>query len=162
MKTCPTCKIEKPITEYSTAPSRPGGLAFHCRLCANAASKRWRAANREHVRRKSAEQYASRVARGTEKNRYLKRDHGITQADYDEMFLRQDGKCAICGSRPSGLSAAGRVRSLDVDHCHSTGQIRGLLCNPCNRGIGLLSDDPDRVLSAAFYLLNAKASHVGV
>jgi hypothetical protein len=63
---------------------------------------------------------------------------------YEEMFAEQDGRCAICGETST--------RRLDVDHCHTTGHVRGLLCNDCNPGIGRLKDDPDRLERGAKYL----------
>lgn len=72
--------------------------------------------------------------------------YGITVADYERMNAEQGGVCAICGQ------AETNGRSLAVDHCHATGRVRGLLCGTCNRGIGLLKDDADRVMSAAIYL----------
>lgn len=71
----------------------------------------------------------------------------MTLADYDAMLLSQDGKCAICGTETS----AGKGR-FSVDHDHGTGKIRGLLCNNCNAGIGLLKDDPRVLRYAANYL----------
>ena len=59
-------------------------------------------------------------------NSYLKYRYGITLAEYEVMLAQQGNKCAICFSPPNG-------RSLDVDHNHITGQIRNLLCSPCNR-----------------------------
>jgi hypothetical protein len=76
--------------------------------------------------------------------------YGITIADYDDMFKAQDGKCAICGtSKPHTRSD---VRHFSIDHDHDTGQVRGLLCDQCNRGLGLLHDDIERLKSAIQYL----------
>lgn len=62
----------------------------------------------------------------------LKRRYGITLEEYEAMFAKQDGKCAICnGVCPTG-------RNLAVDHDHDTGKVRGLLCSRCNQGIGQL------------------------
>lgn len=77
---------------------------------------------------------------------YFKRTYGITLEEYDEMVAAQGGVCAICGGGP------GRYPRLCVDHDHETGVIRGLLCNDCNRGIGLLGDNPTTVAAAAAYL----------
>lgn len=82
----------------------------------------------------------------------LKRMYGIDQAEYNRMFEEQDGKCAIC----STATPTGKWKVFAVDHCHETGLIRGLLCNECNRGIGLLGDNPDRLLKAVDYLKTAR------
>lgn len=60
------------------------------------------------------------------------------------MVDEQDGQCAICSEIPSGL--------LCVDHNHETGEVRALLCRPCNLGIGNLKDSADRVEKALAYL----------
>lgn len=66
------------------------------------------------------------------------------------MVAEQEGRCAVCGREPSGDRWD---RSLHVDHDHETGAIRGLLCGPCNRGIGLLGDSADRIAAALAYLI---------
>lgn len=73
--------------------------------------------------------------------------YGISVEEFGALAARQGGLCAICGSPP----IEGKTR-LDVDHDHQTLRVRGLLCSPCNRGIGLLSEEPARLRSAAAYL----------
>ena len=63
------------------------------------------------------------------------------------MLEQQDGKCAICKSEDS------KGKRFSVDHNHKTGEVRGLLCNPCNVAIGLLKDSPEVIDSAKEYLL---------
>jgi hypothetical protein len=77
----------------------------------------------------------------------LKKHFGITIDDYFDMLDSQGGGCAICDGRENG-----RYEYMSVDHCHKTGRIRGLLCSNCNRGIGLLRDDPELLEKAAKYL----------
>lgn len=77
----------------------------------------------------------------------LKTKYGITVEEYDEKFAAQGGLCAICG-----LASAVR---LCVDHRHSDGVVRGLLCKDCNVGIGLLKDSPANLESAIRYLSDA-------
>lgn len=77
----------------------------------------------------------------------LKRDFGLTEADYDRMLTEQRGKCAICKrTEPNGR---GRWH---IDHDHITGRVRGLLCNGCNAGLGHFRDDPAILRAAARYL----------
>lgn len=76
----------------------------------------------------------------------LRNKYGITVEQYDEMFARQDGLCAIC-ERPT---KSGRL--LSVDHDHETGRVRALLCQGCNRGLGFFSEDPESLRAAADYL----------
>jgi Autographiviridae endonuclease VII len=77
----------------------------------------------------------------------FKRVYGISLEDYDVMFERQGGACAIC--KRTGVT-------LCVDHCHLTGEVRGLLCIRCNSAIGFCSDDPAVLLAAADYLRAAR------
>lgn len=72
--------------------------------------------------------------------------YGMTETQYDEMVAAQAGLCAICTEPMNPYSGT------NVDHCHSTGKVRGLLCDRCNRGLGQLKDDPFTVHSALAYL----------
>jgi hypothetical protein len=86
-----------------------------------------------------------------EKARSLRESFGLSLEQYQEMHDRQGGKCAICGN-PETQMRGGKVRALAVDHNHSTGRIRELLCSDCNTGIGKLKDDPKVLRQAAEYL----------
>lgn len=72
--------------------------------------------------------------------------YGITTDDYTRMFEEQDGACAICKRPPTD-------KRLAIDHCHTTGKVRGLLCGPCNVSLGQFGDNPRTLLEAAKYLL---------
>jgi hypothetical protein len=78
----------------------------------------------------------------------LKKNYGITIEEYDRILAEQGGGCAICGADVSD----GRKRYLDIDHCHESGRVRGILCSNCNRGIGCFLDTPERCRAAAEYL----------
>jgi len=66
---------------------------------------------------------------------------------YEVLFAKQYGLCAICG-RPGGK------KSLNLDHCHASLHVRGLLCGSCNRALGLFADSIDRLEKAIQYLRN--------
>ncbi|MEU3285558.1 endonuclease VII domain-containing protein [Streptomyces longwoodensis] len=92
------------------------------------------------------------------RDRYLRRQYGLTADRFDEMLAQQDGVCAVCGAP----DPAGRELAVDHDHacCPTPGQscgacVRGLLCWPCNVGIGHLRDDPEILKAAASYLAAA-------
>lgn len=111
-----------------------------CKVCVRAASARWAKRNP-----KKASQY-------TRLHKY-----GLTQGQYDDLIVAQDGRCAICGTTEPG----GRG-SWHIDHDHNCcpgdgktcGQcVRGLLCVSCNWGLGHFKDDPKVLLEAADYLI---------
>lgn len=85
------------------------------------------------------------------KNSDLKRTYGVTLDWYREQQTKQGNTCAICG-KPETTVINGKTVSLAVDHCHNTGKVRGLLCVPCNRGIGMLKHDRDLLQKAIAYL----------
>ncbi|WP_442928074.1 endonuclease VII domain-containing protein [Microbacterium sp. MMO-23] len=74
----------------------------------------------------------------------------IRESEYFKLLAQQGGVCAICGGPPKGQGEANGRYS--VDHDHETGRVRGLLCSPCNSGIGHMKDSPELLLRAAKYL----------
>ena len=81
-----------------------------------------------------------------EKNRQLKYKFGITLDEYEMILVQQGGGCAICGRTNRDN------QQLSVDHDHKTGEIRGLLCTPCNLILGHTDDSPDRLRQMICYL----------
>jgi hypothetical protein len=84
--------------------------------------------------------------------------HGVTKEQYYSMLEKQGGVCAICGadkSRVKDKSKNGKTLMFAIDHCHTTGKIRGLLCSKCNMAIGQLGDTADSVNRAVEYLRRA-------
>jgi hypothetical protein len=77
----------------------------------------------------------------------IRNQYGITLAEYNAMLEAQDYKCAICGNEDEVEG-----RRLAIDHCHTTGKIRGLLCGKCNRGLGLFYDNTNNLAKAIEYL----------
>lgn len=94
--------------------------------------------NQTHIKRMGVSQVA--------RDRYLKACYGLVPGDYDHLLRRQGGGCAGCGTVPEPGTY------LDVDHCHTTGRVRGVLCTPCNTGLGQLRDNPAILLSLIRYL----------
>lgn len=100
----------------------------------------WKAYRKEWLKNNRA-----RVRKEQKKN-YLRRKYQLTEEQYELKLASQDGACSICKRLPSeGLA-------LHVDHSHSTGAIRDLLCGSCNRGIGIFKDSPSLLRAAAEYL----------
>jgi len=85
------------------------------------------------------------------RNHDFKKKFSITLDDYDKMFEAQNGVCAIC-SEPETFIMKGRTHSLAVDHCHSTGKVRGLLCRQCNQMLGYAKDKIEILNKAIEYL----------
>jgi|SRR5665647_1797311 len=77
--------------------------------------------------------------------------YGITQEQYDLLFIEQYGRCAICGTKAENLS-----RALVIDHDHATGKVRGLLCDVCNSGLGFFKDSRFILKYAIRYLGKAE------
>lgn len=100
----------------------------------------------ERQRRKDPEKFLRQ-----RKNWHLREKYGIDLKRYEEMLREQDYKCAICKGDEVLELQYGLVK-LAVDHCHKTNQVRGLLCNMCNRGLGMFKDDTKRLEEAIKYL----------
>lgn len=124
---------------------------------------------REERNRKRKERYASDLefrekekaqarawaAQNThrKRNSRLKSEFNITLEEYNILLEKQNGQCAICGKKSTGIQETGkRERSMHVDHNHETGEVRGLLCPQCNFGIGQFKDNPQILRAAADYL----------
>ena len=78
---------------------------------------------------------------------YLKKTYNIGLEEYNLLFYRQEGKCAICGIHQTKIE-----RPLYIDHCHETNNIRGLLCSKCNLALGLFQDNIENIERALAYL----------
>ena len=147
VKWCPKCFISKMKDEFTIRQSGPrtGQAVAHCKTCNNEGFK-------ERKERDPT------IYRRVEWPSKLKKLYGITVAQYYEMLATQGGGCATCGAKTPGgrhYKRMGKPEKFYVDHCHSTGKVRGLLCNLCNRGIGYLRDDPELATQIAQYLRNS-------
>lgn len=140
-KVCAKCEKPRKAVEY-LIPGVEGPVCSTCR-------RRWKLENvpgfRELNQKSTHDSYLKR--RDQIRDRQLQKDYGITLEEYDRMLEGQDSRCAICRREP------GPHRQFSVDHDHSTGRIRGILCHVCNTAIGLLGDSRCLALAAADYLL---------
>ncbi len=82
---------------------------------------------------------------------HLHATFGISQPDYEQFLTEQGGVCAICHVAPDAR------HHLVVDHDFDTGEVRGLLCQPCNAALELFNDDPKVLAKATRYLLSRSA-----
>jgi hypothetical protein len=126
-KRCHRCKELQPIDNFNFCRSRTDGRSATGRIC-------W-------------------AAYQSEKQLFSK--YGLTVQQYQELLTTQGHSCAICNST-DGMLRLGRKLRLNVDHCHRTGKVRGILCTSCNNGLGRFRDNPDLLLKAADYLQQSR------
>lgn len=151
---CASCSETKSINEFYIHRRKDRGnreqVRPYCKKCLAAKNAEYKQRNHEQV----AEYYRS--YRQTNKGRWTRspedrraenlRKYNITIEDYDMLEAQQSNLCAIC-RKPST-----NRRRLHVDHCHTTGKVRGLLCFRCNTALGGFSDDVALLESAIKYL----------
>jgi hypothetical protein len=130
---CRTCGVVKEIEEFSMSNTLKGTRRKECRACRSAYKKAYALAHPEKHRIKA-------------RNGLIK-GYGILPEDYNRMFEEQEGKCAICGLHQSNFN-----RSLAIDHCHTTGKVRMLLCTNCNSLLGMAKESRDILKKAEAYL----------
>lgn len=138
-KRCATCGKSKPRTAFTRQKMRNGkyNLNFECKECAcDRQAKRYQTYTKEQKLHK--------------KDKFLQRTYGITIDDYNIMFNKQEGRCASCGRHQSEFK-----KSLVVDHRHSDGKVRGLLCSNCNLALGNVKENPEFLEKLANYIRNS-------
>lgn len=143
-KACIRCLKVKPASSYLPSNHTLDGYAQRCTQCrgdlAVALKDRRRAVKRDTERMRAAK---------------LRREYGLTEQAFLEMRVDQHDACAICREPFDARKA------ICVDHCHDSGNVRGLLCHQCNTAIGFLKDNPTVCRMAAEYLEQAKGGHHG-
>lgn len=117
-------------------------------------NKRWRKNNPEKDRERRKRWKTNNPEKFKKKKmKYrLKKKYGITLLEYNSILFRQSGVCAICGNMEIG------GKRLSVDHDHNSGNIRGLLCQSCNAGLGLFKENINSLGAAISYLMEYRAS----
>ena len=144
MRTCRECGVKETLETpfYNSTNNR-------CKSCTKVYHQKYRSCpdvvKREKIRNKE------RVDNGEKRAYHLKATYGITPEKYDEMLAAQGGVCAICKSEDTKHKSD----KFSIDHNHSTGEVRGLLCSPCNTGLGLFGDSVDTLMGAASYLMTS-------
>lgn len=134
-KVCTRCKQPRPVARFHLRNKRGTTLRAWCKDC-----------TAREMPRKKARTIFPGCSKASPVEQHLFYAYGLRLHQYDEMLQRQAGACGICRELP----ASGK--KLFVDHDHSTGRIRGLLCDLCNRGIGMLKEREEVFLSAISYL----------
>lgn len=141
-KQCARCGEEREASAFWKSKRASDGLQSYCKQCSMAYEK---------------DRYPGLVKPGF-RARHLRKTYGITEGEYAAMLVEQGCRCLICGQHADEAAPDGRPsdKAFRVDHDHETGRVRGLLCNTCNRVLGLFKDDPDRLMAAAAYLLTSQ------
>ena len=150
-KICPDCSVEKPLTEfgYRVDGRQRKYLKTYCKSCYTKRTKEWYKLNRAKAnqygrewRKKNPESDACQ-----RRNWQLMAKYGITFEEKQQLLLKQGGVCIICNS-PMELPS----RHCVVDHDHTTGKIRALLCTNCNTGIGQFKESVEILERAIAYI----------
>jgi len=128
LRVCSKCLSQKSLLEFYKNKKGLGGFSSHCKQCQK--NYRRNPPKRQHLYN-------------------LKYYYGIGENEYDRLYDKQKGKCAICGIHQSKTK-----RALNVDHNHKTKKVRGLLCTKCNTSIGGLEGDDgiQLLLKAVVYI----------
>lgn len=132
-KICCVCKVEKPYDMFYPNRGKKnlrGGVMSLCKKCSCVKSRAWGLKNRDKVAY-------------TKRENYLKKTYSLNQEEYTAMVDQVGGRCEICKREES---------NLHIDHDHTTGKIRGLLCLLCNTGLGKFRDNKEILREAIRYL----------
>lgn len=140
--------------ELKTMP-RTDSARMRCGPCHRKVGNAWYSRNsgedrRSIVNARTREWRANRP--GWHRPYHLKTKYGLTVEQLQQMIVAQGGRCAICRVEFGVNTQRGEKSGPNVDHCHDTGRVRGLLCHMCNKGLGHFGDDPDRLSDALTYL----------
>lgn len=157
-KECRKCGIVKPL--FSFHQHKRDGLQSRCKNCQyginrnnpklGECARNWALRNKEKRRASDAKYRKTDKAKARSYKEWLKRAYGVTSETITESLARQNNRCAVCGER--------FAKRPQIDHDHKTGAIRGLLCGPCNRGIGMFRDNAEFLENAATYIKAASSS----
>ena len=151
VKYCSRCKIEKQVTDFHRRTASKDTFAYYCKECVASYAKKynssleqkkkalvrgrkWQKENKEHRRKQQREWRKTNGGKKKYLNSHLKHLYGITLVDYNKMFEEQQGVCAICKQPEIN-------RRLGIDHNHSDGTVRALLCRKCNYLVGIVESD---------------------
>lgn len=138
-RTCRTCKNQAAKADRQDPAKRERILGYWRKYKKHKGSDpAWRAARQETAR-------AARIKRG----------YGLTREELLALEARQNGVCAICRRPTNYRRKDGSPGHLAIDHDHATGQVRGLLCDQCNRLVGQLEKDMIRAVAAMNYIVKA-------
>ncbi len=145
-KECTYCKQLKDVSCFYISRRDPSGLQKRCKDCCSEYAKIYRIKNRKILNKNQRNFNKSQKGKVLERNKHLKKKYSMDIGVYNNMLSKQNNVCAICKNKCK------KNKNLSVDHSHSTGNIRGLLCNDCNVGLGFFQDNILLLESAKNYL----------
>ena len=135
LKTCSKCKQEKEVSEFFKRSDRKSGYVSACKSCYGT-----------YIRTTNKQAQAARSRKSL-----LKTNYGMTVDEYESLSASQEHCCAICGVTKDN-AILGTGNHFHIDHNHQTGEVRGLLCLPCNTLLGKAMDNPTILKAAVSYL----------
>lgn len=145
LKRCKDCKEVQPFENFKSL-DKGRYRDSYCGPCTKTRDNAYRERDHESYKQKLRDRYAENQ---TEYRDRMRRSmYGAPLGTFDFLLDKQNGKCAICGNE----NGAKDGRSLALDHEHDSGVIRGLLCTPCNQGIGAFRENLDLLRAAMGYL----------
>ena len=137
-KHCRQCDQTLLHAAFGKNKNNPYGIHSECRECALERTRSFREAR--------ASRETSEEKRRRERANQVKSKYGITLEEAESMLAAQGGECRICGTNDFSQ------RTWHIDHCHTTGKVRGILCSECNLGLGKFIDDTSLLRAAIDYL----------
>lgn len=138
-KYCPDCGEDLLLSEFYNSRSTGSGKTAYCKEHQTARTNVWRKNNRARVLE-------------LQKECVIRTQYGLSMKEYNDLLSTQRGLCAIC-ERPERVAN----RRLAIDHCHTTGRVRGLLCRSCNVSLGNFNDSVELLQKAIEYINVSKA-----
>ena len=176
-KICCKCKTEQSLDQFRLLKNKVNKYYSYCKPCtkqvtalwrdsnkeyAKAYDKAYRAGNRDKIKSKREQNkdyyklykqiHKERIRQQNYENR-IKKAYNLTPKDVEDLRLSQKNACSICNT-------SFNIKRMNIDHCHATGVIRGLLCNPCNAALGLFDDDIHNLKAAIKYLTKTDSTDV--
>lgn len=137
---CSLCKQDKDSSCFHRQSTKARGFQSYCKEC------------RKKRQETKAEEVGKQAWAKINRKYYLKCQYGLSLEQFDDLLKVQNYSCKICKTDERDVYRG----SLFVDHCHTTGKIRGLLCHQCNTALGKFRDSETILLSAIEYLKENK------
>lgn len=136
-KICPKCSKVKNLNDFCNNRSSRDGKCCYCSECKKSKDMPYYVKNK-----------------GKLELRRISRVYKLSEKEYYALLFSQNEVCAICKKPEVGKSNNGvEVKKLSIDHNHTTGKVRGLLCHKCNVTVGFIKESPELAIALANYLI---------